>query len=240
MPGALRAQEEVLRETVEERQRGDIKLTAEMIQFDPIAVQGLVTQTKATFRTRNPDFPTALLGAAQSLVGINRSSDAAKVSEFLELFNLPFAIDGKPLPFCAAGLSFAAATAYANFWGTQLTDVSRLSVLRGALSEIDRYHFYPTPSVVDMYYVARGKRRWVDRSSGLKPKAGWLVVYDWEKNGGKDHVGIVEEVADNTIHTIEFNTSSKNQGNGGSVAQRERKSDATVSGYIRTDIKTFV
>src|SRR5699024_2539184 len=38
-----------------------------------------------------------------------------------------------------------------------------------------------------------------------KPKAGDIVVFDWQKNGWADHIGFVEAVNGNTITTIEGN-----------------------------------
>ena len=53
---------------------------------------------------------------------------------------------------------------------------------------------------------------WVE-SDGVTPKAGWLILYDWEDNGvGENtgvpnHIGIVEKVSGNTITIIEGNYS---------------------------------
>ena len=238
--GVAPAQETNISEFVVEKQRSDPRAKSEEIKFDPFAVQALVGQTKASFRPRNKAFADNLAATAKTFVGVNRVNNREKVSNFLELFNLPFEVGSKPLPFCAAGLSYAAALSYLNFWNQKIDESNQLSLLRGALSELDRYHFYPSPSVVDMYFVARGKRRWIDRLASSTPKAGWLVIYDWSKNGDHDHVGIVESVSGANLRTIEFNTTSEDQKNGGAVERRTRKLDETVSGFIRTDISTFV
>src|SRR5690625_3068637 len=70
-----------------------------------------------------------------------------------------------------------------------------------------------------------------------KPVAGDIVVFDWQKNGWADHIGFVEAVKDNTITTIEGNTSRQ-------VARRTYPwNDWRVAGYARpkypiSEIKT--
>jgi surface antigen len=51
---------------------------------------------------------------------------------------------------------------------------------------------------------------WIE-DENVKPKAGWILFYDWSDNGigdnkgSSDHVGIVEKVEGNTITVIEGN-----------------------------------
>lgn len=80
--------------------------------------------------------------------------------------------------------------------------------------------------------------------AGLKvatPQRGDIVYFDW--NGGEvDHVGIVEKVNGNTIHTIEGNTSRGiigSQSNGGYVARRTRTM-RNIKGIIRPAYKQKV
>ena len=55
------------------------------------------------------------------------------------------------------------------------------------------------------------------------PRRGDIVFFDWGKDGISDHVGLVLEVHNNnTIKTIEGNTSIRNQSNGGMVMIRRR------------------
>lgn len=67
----------------------------------------------------------------------------------------------------------------------------------------------------------------------FEPKPGDLVFFDWNKDGLWDHVGIfvrwLDDGRDN-FETIEGNTSSTNQSNGGQVQRRERsaRSNYTV------------
>lgn len=59
-------------------------------------------------------------------------------------------------------------------------------------------------SVAKMVEKAKKLKIWVE---GKNPKAGWLVVYDWQKDGHPDHVGIVAVVNPKTIKVIEGNYS---------------------------------
>ena len=53
-------------------------------------------------------------------------------------------------------------------------------------------------------------------------KPGDIIFFDFNGNGQPDHVGIVEKVSGNKIYTIEGNTSTSNDANGGSVMRRTR------------------
>jgi peptidoglycan hydrolase-like protein with peptidoglycan-binding domain len=54
------------------------------------------------------------------------------------------------------------------------------------------------------------------------PMMGDLVLFDFRRDGVSEHIGIVERVERGTIHTIEGNTSTKNNANGGEVMRRQR------------------
>lgn len=64
-------------------------------------------------------------------------------------------------------------------------------------------------------------------------KKGDLVLFDWNKDGRADHIGIiVAKNSDGTYKTIEGNTSIGNDSNGGEVMERKRnKSD--ILAFIR-------
>ncbi|MCL2663876.1 MAG: CHAP domain-containing protein [Oscillospiraceae bacterium] len=53
------------------------------------------------------------------------------------------------------------------------------------------------------WFQARGQ--W--QESGYTPAPGDLIFFDWQGDGIVDHVGIVERVEGNTVHTIEGNSS---------------------------------
>lgn len=221
-----------------EQQRGDPILPEETIRLDAEKIQTRLTGL-ASYRARlaNATLANSLISAAQPMIGWSRAKTPDQIAEILDVYDLPFKNkDGAFVPFCAAGVSYLVATAYLKSWGVPLTTNS----VRGALLEIDHYHFFPSPSVMDMYYVARGKRRWIDANPGkVTPKAGWLVIYDWSgKQRGADHVGLVTGFDAEGIHTIEFNTSRQNQRDGGQVANRIRKYDKFVRGFVRTELQT--
>jgi hypothetical protein len=223
-----------------EWQRSDADIDFEPLAFDPEAVlRAVAKKDRARFEQREKAFGAALIAQAAQWVGKGRANATDDIAKLLKIFDLPFAIDGKPVPFCAAGASYAAAQVYARRY---VKDEAKLTpeLVAEYLGDIDHHHFAPTPSVWDIYYVARGKRRWKDADPvKLTPKLGWLVVFDFGK--GADHVGIVESYAAGIIHTIEFNTVPDNavgsEANGGMVARRKRHySVPMIKGFIRTDL----
>lgn len=62
------------------------------------------------------------------------------------------------------------------------------------------------------------------------PTAGDLVMFDWDKDGTPDHVGIVRSKDGSTVHTVEGNTST----NGGlGVATKDRPM-SDIIGFVDT------
>ena len=71
------------------------------------------------------------------------------------------------------------------------------------------------------WFVSRGQ--WMDRD--YIPSPGDIIFFDWDGDGSSDHVGIVERVEGEFVHTVEGNTSD-------SVARRVRRLDSvTIMGY---------
>lgn len=65
---------------------------------------------------------------------------------------------------------------------------------------------------------------WQD-AGGYVPAPGDIIFFDWEQDGESDHVGIVEYVEGDYVHTVEGNTSN-------SVARRSYRLDSSsVIGY---------
>ena len=228
-------------EMYEETNRGDPDLQPESFSYDPYAVERLIAgQTRAAYQPRIPGFGGQLVVEADRLVGKSRANDRPLITQMLGLFDLPFAQpNGKPYAFCAAGLCYVAASMYARKAG--VTDM-RIQNLRPFLGELDRHHFYPTPSVHDLYYVAEGKRRWVakaDARGRLAPQPGWLAIFDWPGGKTYEHVGIVRAVDGDVLHTIEFNTSGSNNSDGGAIARRDRSIRQHVLGFVRSDLQTL-
>lgn len=90
----------------------------------------------------------------------------------------------------------------------------------------------PATSILNFAYCPYGidwfkkAGTWMTRGS-YTPKKGDIIFFDWSggTDGVSDHVGIVESVVDNTVNTIEGNTSSM-------VARRSYSlSDPDIVGY---------
>lgn len=67
------------------------------------------------------------------------------------------------------------------------------------------------------------------------PRAGDLVLYDWQGNGVADHIGLFEkwvDRGDGIFNAIEGNTAIGNDSNGGEVMRRSR-SRKQVQGFVR-------
>lgn len=79
---------------------------------------------------------------------------------------------------------------------------------------------------------ARAGRRGLSISGS--PEPGWLAVYDWERNGVPDHLGIFEEwIGGRTFSAIEGNTSSSSDSNGGQVQRRQRDAGTGQVSFVR-------
>lgn len=218
-----------------EEQRGDPVMTPEVIRIDPAAILLSNRATRATFAPRITNFGTRLLSTAQRYLNYSRSSNPMDIERMLRLYDFGLRdSNGTYVPYCAAGVSWCAAAAYREAQGGEVTT----STAKPLLADVDYHHFYPSPSVADMYYVARGKRRW--REATVTPRAGWLVIYGFGRP--HNHVGIVESATATQLTTIEFNTtqptSTGDQRNGGAVARRMRPRNTSVMGFIATDLRS--
>jgi hypothetical protein len=219
-----------------EEQRGDPDAIYETIEIDPHKISEIVSPgTRATFQPQSKDFGTKLIAAATEFLGKSRATNPDEIGEMLDLFGLPFKYsNGNYVPYCAAGLCFAAGIAYARDLGIAYNQFDRVSTVRGLLADMEHWYFYPTPSVWDMFLVGAGKHRWVDANVNPKPipRRGWIIIYNFGK--GADHCGVVEATEDNNLHTIEFNTAIRNgsETNGGVVAKKTRPYNGTVKGFI--------
>lgn len=86
---------------------------------------------------------------------------------------------------------------------------------------------------VEGYYKKLGK--WY-----LSGKPGDMVLFDFSHKGVAGHIGIVERVnADGSYTTIEGNTGSGNDANGGAVMRRTRYK-STIRGFARPDYQAEV
>ena len=227
-----------------EVQQGDPDMTPESITYDAKRIETLSGSTmQGTIAARIPKFGEELVKVASEFVGMNRTDNEAEITRFLNLFRIGFrdGPKGSPTAYCAAGVSYVAAIAYQRSAGGKAATVVEPSAIRPMLMEVGIYHFYPTVSVIDMYNGALSTRRFVARSGS--PSPGALVIFDWKKNGGADHVGIVESTDAQrlSINTIEFNTTlpggAGSERDGGQIARRVRAWDATIKGFVDLSAK---
>ncbi|MFM0125613.1 CHAP domain-containing protein [Paraburkholderia sp. RL18-101-BIB-B] len=226
-----------------EGQQGDPDLPREFLEFDRETIMGESYSTRGLFEATPPNFGSLLVSEAQLWEGRNRRDNPDSIAALLNLFDLPPALNSRPVPFCAVGVSYVAAMVYAKAVALRAskdgTKADPSKTLHNYLAELEHSHFLPTPSVNDMFLVAQGKHRWVSSADVPRPKAGWLVVYSW-KGGAPDHVGIVKSAGADSIETIEFNTSPSHkttaaEREGGYVASRTRAYPSKfVKGFIRT------
>ncbi|MFF0309901.1 FG-GAP-like repeat-containing protein [Streptosporangium sp. NPDC004379] len=73
------------------------------------------------------------------------------------------------------------------------------------------------------YGVAHGT--WHTRASGYAPQPGDSLVFDWDHDGGIDHVGIVTSSTASTVYTIEGNSGDATR------SRSYSRSDADIVGY---------
>lgn len=83
---------------------------------------------------------------------------------------------------------------------------------------------------------ARANKTWYSsrlKASEFNPKAGDIVVFDWNDDAVADHIGIVLDYdGKRTLTTAEGNTSAMNNSNGNSTAVRTRDWNV-CKGFIR-------
>ncbi len=73
-------------------------------------------------------------------------------------------------------------------------------------------------------------------SSSYNPKPGDLVIFDWNCDGSRDHVGIVLSSDSDNIYTVEGNTSGEGEdaskcGGNACVSRKTRKRTCEIHGY---------
>lgn len=229
----------IQQDLVTEKQKGDLDLPYEQVTFSPTEIRAIAQDRgKASFEAWEPKVPTSMIATARSFLGCSRDSTPNQVAEFLSLFGLPLRDGNGFVAFCAAGLSFCALQAYADAVRPGYSPATRIKQFKTIAPDLEHYYFYPSVSCVDMYHIAAGKRRWIDHKAeaSVVPKPGWIVLYDWNRQGTPDHCGIVQYATKEKMFTVEFNTSSDtgNQRNGGTVAEKSRTYQF-VLGFIVTD-----
>ncbi len=129
------------------------------------------------------------LSEAGSMVGMTESGNAAQINAITKDWNQSWALDCQQQPWCAAF-----ATGILAKHGVM--DFSKCSNVNY------------TPTLVEW---SKGQNTWQQGGNGYAPKAGDMIMFDWDNTrSSADHVGIVEsyDAASGTVTTIEGNSSN--------------------------------
>ena len=214
------------------------------------ASQSAAVEAPLLVRSKGPKKDPRMLAAKMlelskgyASASVSRASAPDQVKEFCELFGLGLRENNVYVPYCAAGVSFAACRAYCALTpGSIFVPTNnpysdpRVKALRATLTDINHYYFKPSPSVTYIRDDAVRRGTWVP--SDVTPEEGWLVVFSWTKDKTPNHIGLVDRVLSSTneLQTVEFNTTPSQKGsnvNGGAVAQKTRAM-GNVLGFVRT------
>ena len=144
-----------------------------------------------------------VLNLARSYIGVEQGDGRHR--DFINKYNAV-----KPLP---VGYPMKYTDDWCAAFVTVIGDITNTSKYIGRECGVQRF-----------IVIFKNKGIW----RGLqKPVAGDIVIFDWQKNSWADHIGFVEAVKDNTITTIEGNTSRQ-------VARRTYNwNDWRITGYAR-------
>lgn len=179
------------------------------------------------------DFGAEVIKVAATYIGVSRDTNLPQIAKFLALFNLPTKQNNKWVPFCASGISYAACKTYCNLNKILYTADNSVSVFKSVIPAIKEKYFLPNASCGFIMQDAQRRGSWIDKKdmhiSNIKP--GYLVLYSWTGKDWPDHIGIVIK-AEGMLHTLEFNTSSTNNINGGCVNWRTRSYNQ-VRGFVK-------
>jgi hypothetical protein len=239
-------------ELVEAVESGDPDAPPDKVTIDQAEVEDQLRESHALFafsaeqRSYKEDRKVAeamldyTLSLAHQSPPVTRETRPGQVRRIVGLYGLR----SENVAFCAIGVAYAAARAFCDVSPRRIiySREDETSTLKNVLPIIKKYYFTPHP--LCRYMVMEAKKRsptqsggWVAKGS-KRPMRAWIVVFDWDKDGVADHVGIVRSVgprASGLLHTVEFNTCINDGGRRkcGAVAEKERNMDQ-VMGFIRT------
>ena len=183
----------------------------------------------------NEEFALELLKTSSEYLGVSRSSNIEQVGRFLRLFGLGVRDEsGKWMPFCAAGLSFAAAKTFCDLSGIKYNQNNAIGIFKTVLLAIKDRFFRPTARVREVKETAINQGRYLVNSAANRKlvKPGYLILFQFDSDPMPDHIGIVVSIDSDSVKTVEFNTSSENDTNGGAVSRRDR-SFKTIDGFVK-------
>ena len=174
--------------------------------FDPPAVK-LLEDFRKTYLGASDTVRGGALTRARQFIGYKESPPGTNGNMFGAWYGINYE------PWCAMFVSYCYETG---------SDKGSPSFRAGAT-----YSYVPT--IVD---DARRKRNGL--SVTTDPKAGDLVCFDWRKDGLFDHVGLFEGwMTQASFSTVEGNTSTSNNSNGGEVMRRSRDTRTANVVFVR-------
>lgn len=169
---------------------------------------------------------------------INRKDNEKEITEFLNTVGEMFIYKGGFVAFCAAGISFSACEAFSRLNKIKYKTSDRVKFSRKTiLPIIAYYYFYPTSCVPEMKSESFSRREWVDEEKSVKPLRGWFVIFSFLEDRKPSHIGIIDSASETFLKTVEYNTTPDDAGSqrdGGWVAQKTRKRNRSILGYVRT------
>jgi hypothetical protein len=183
----------------------------------------------------NQEFALELLKTSSEYLGISRSSNIQHIGRFLRLFGLGTKdTSGKWMPFCAAGLSFAAAKTFCDLSGIKYNQNNAISVFKSVLLVIKDRFFRPSARVREIKETAINQGRYLKNTAANRKlvKPGYLILFQFDSDVMPDHIGIVVSADSDSVKTVEFNTSAENDTNGGAVSRRDRPFK-TIDGFVK-------
>lgn len=206
------------------------------VDIDQLAAEGTLPQdvfnALATYNAKT--YAMELLKVCSEYVGINRANNIDQVSRFLKLFNLGVKDGKKWMPYCAAGLSFAAAKNLCNLSNIEYNSENAISIFKSVLPTIRNRYFLPSPSCFRIRDYAIKQKKWLPNSAENRKKVlpGYLVLFQFDADTLPDHIGIVSSIGTNSVQTIEFNTGDSDNINGGAVARKDRPFKV-IQGFVK-------
>jgi hypothetical protein len=206
------------------------------VDIDQLASEGSLSEEQFSSLAAfdNKTFALELLTVCGEYVGIDRANNIDQVSRFLKLFNLGIKDGRRWMPYCAAGLSFAAAKNLCNLSGIEYTAENAISIFKSVLPTLRNRYFLPSPSCFKIKDFAIEQNKWLANSkfSRSQVKPGFLVLFQFDSDSLPDHIGIVRSIDENSVQTIEFNTGDQDNINGGAVARKDRPF-SVIQGFVK-------
>jgi hypothetical protein len=206
------------------------------VDIDAIAEEGSIPDNYlsllSTFDSKT--FAIKLLEVCNEYVGVSRADNLDQVARFLKLFNLGLKDGSRWMPYCAAGLSFAAAKTFCNLAAIEYEADNAISIFKAVLPTIRNRYFLPNPSCFRIKDFAIAKGKWLQNSAQnrTKVKPGYLVLFQFDSDSLPDHIGIVRSIDGDSVQTIEFNTGDVDNTNGGAVAKKDRPFKV-IQGFVK-------